>query len=770
MYSCLRTPVRLSQTLTKFFIDGFRVKDFFVHRRGLRPTLSFVIAIFLFLGATTPALAGKAARVQIGFMAAPITPTGQYQNVLLNVIGVRINQHIGAAPTAGGWQKIPVPPGLGGSGANAELQIDLNSLQNVPQLFNTASVRTEPYKIVQLLLDSTNPGYLIPNCPKSPPAGGNSSDGCINYPIVVNNPNGITFSNPDKSVLIPTTNGTLTSFIMQVSVTITNFPIAPGGAYTVTVAVTPVTNPVTGNVTGQINVKPGTGTGTSPGGKLRKLSVTAEAIGSNTQIAMARIKPAGGNNCPPAPGGCFTLTLPAAGGLNTSPNPGFGTLYDLAVSGGAATYAAARLPPLYPGQSLTYNFTGPNSVTGNQTLGNITGQVNDGCTAGKFIVGATLQLLMPPNGGTDNTLCMSQATADQCVTVATANTDNTGAFPLPGTPTTPPAFENIPALGKNSKGYAMEVTAPGYDPLFVQALPGTGTNKKSGGTCSTDGGTTFKACNLLMMTGFITGSIPIVPPNPGETDSVQVFAEDHGTNNVESSLPMPISVGSNPNNTSVNFTLRVPPSIPVGAFDLFASTIDFYQGVVDPYQGHSIVPISDVPAPSACATVTAPTPIDPGQVITCVGHGSITGPVAVPNLGSSVVLEKIDPDPPLMDDTDEVQLTNSIVQNQPPNTTATSNYAFCAPADTYEVQELQLPVPSQSVTPIAMASPSPVPDGFATVTIPAPPTAGGPSPTPTPGIRCPTTCSYSGGNGTCPGICNQVIEPLPPMPTATPTL
>ena len=359
MYSCLRTPVRLSQTLTEFFIDGFRVKDFFVHRIALRPTLPFVIAIFLLLGATTPALAGKASRVQIGFMAAPIMPTGQYQNVLLNVIGVRINQHIGAAPTGGGWQKIPVPPGLGGSGANAELQIDLNSLQNVPQLFNTASVRTEPYKIVQLLLDSSNPGYLIPNCPTSPPAGGNSSDGCINYPIVVNNPNGITFSNPDKSVLIPTTSGTLTSFIMQLSVTITNFPTAPGGAYTVTVAVTPVTNPVTGNVTGQINVKPGTGTGTSSGGKLRKLSVTAEAIGSNTQIAMAQIKPAGGNNCPPAPGGCFTLTLPAAGGLNTSPNPGFGTLYDLAVSGGAATYAAARLPPLYPGQSLTSNFHRP---------------------------------------------------------------------------------------------------------------------------------------------------------------------------------------------------------------------------------------------------------------------------------------------------------------------------------------------------------------------------------------------------------------------------
>ncbi len=722
----------------------------------------------MFLGGTTPALAGKSAKVQIGFMGAP--PSG-YQNVLLNVVAVRINPHINAAPTAGGWQKIPAPPGLGGNAANGELQIDLNSSQNIPQLFNAASVRTQPYKIVQLLLDSSNPGTLIPNCPKSPPAGGNSSDGCINYPIVVNNPNGITFSNPDKSVLIPTTNGTLTSFIMQVSVTIApgGFPTGPGGAYTVMIALTPVTNPATGNVTGQITVKPGTGTGTgsSTAKHLRKLSVTAEAIGTNTPIAMSQIKP-GGKNCPPAPGGCFTLTLPAAG--PPAPASPFGSLYDLAVSGGAATYAAERLPPLYPGQTIALDPKQAFTVTGNQTVGNITGQVNDGCTPGKFIVGATLQLLMPPNGGTDNSLCMSQATADQCVSVATANTDNTGAFPLPGTATTSPAFESVPTLGKNSKGYAMEVTAPGYQPLFVQALPGSGTNKKNGGTCSTDGGNTFNACNLSMMTGFITGSIPINPPNPGETALVQVFAEDHDSNNIESALPMPIKVGSNPNIGNVNFTLRVPPSVPVGAFDLFASTIDLYQGVVDPYQGHSIVPISDVPAPAACATVTAPTPTDPSQVITCVGHGSITGPVANANLGSSVVLEKIDPDPPPMDDTDEVQLTNSIVQNQQPNLGATSNYSFCAPADTYEVQEFQLPTPVASVVPIAMASPSPVPDGYATVTIPAPPTAGGPSPTPTPGIRCPTTCSYSGANGTCPGICNPVVAPLPPMPTATPTL
>lgn len=734
------------------------MKDFFVHRTALRLAVPFIIAICVLLGGTGPAWAGSKASVQIGFVGAP--PPG-FQNVLLNVVAVRINPHLNAAPSSGGWQKIPAPPGIGGNGTNAELQIDLNSSQNVPQLFNTAGVRTKQYKTVQLLLDPNNPGTLIPNCPGSPPAGGNSSDGCINYPIQLINGNGITFPNPDNIVIIPTTKGVLTSFVMQVSMMINKIPTAPGGAYTVTVALLPVTTTVTGNIIGKVNVMPGTGTGTSPSGKTRKLTVTALAIGTNTPIASAPVK-----------NGQYTLTLPAAGGINASEH-GFGTLYDLAVSGGAATYAAARLPPLYPGQSLTADFTGTNSLTGNQTLGNITGQVNDGCVAGKAIVGATLQLLMPPNGSTDNSLCMNQATVDQCVAVATANTDNAGGFPLPGTITTPAEFANVPTLGKNSTGYAMEVTAPGYDPLFVNALPGTGTTKKGGGTCSFDGGVTFRACNLNLMTGYIAGAFPIVPPNPGQTALVQVFAEDHGSNNVESALPMPITVTSNPNVTGcsppdgsvcANFKLNVPPSVPIGSFDLFASTIDLYQGVVDPYQGHSIVAISDVAAPAACATETIPTPINPNQVISCVGHGSITGPVAGANLGSSVVLEKLDPD-----HNDEVQITNSIVQNQAPNTNASSNYAFCAPADTYLVQELQLPLPSPDATPSAMASPSPVDGSNAIVTIPAPPTAGGPNPTPTPGIRCPTTCSYSGTGGTCPGLCNPMSAPLPPNPTMTPT-
>jgi hypothetical protein len=732
------------------------VKDFFVDWTARRLTLPFIIMVFLLVAGAVPAGAANNARVQIGFVGTrPVSANSQiqlqFQNVLLNVVSIRINPKANAAPNGGGWQKIPAPTGIGGSSSNAELQIDLNSSQNIPQLFNTSTVRTDNYKIVQLVLDSTNPGTLIPNCPASP-----TGDGCINYPIQVNNPNGITFTNPDNSPVISTSTKKLTTLIMQVSVMVTKIPSAPGGAYTVTLSLMPITTTsVTGAITGQVTVN--TGSGSPPGGKVRKLQVAAEAIGTNTVIATGLVKTGSvsGVTCPPSPGGCFTLALPAAGPPMTVGTP-FGTLYDLAISGGAADYAAIRLPPLFPGGTI--NPAPSFTITGNRALGNVTGTVRDACTPNKNIVGATLQLLIPPdpiakmNPPPPPNFCITSP--NQCISVATANTDNTGFFPLPGTVTTPAAFENVPILPKGANPYVMEVTAPGYDPLFLQVQPGNGTNKKGGGTCSTDGGVTFTNCKLAMMTGFITGSIPIVPPNPGQSTLVQVFAEDHGTNNIESALPMPIIVGSNPNIPAVNFTLRVPPSVPIGAFDLFASTIDLYQGVVDPYQGHNIVAISHVPAPAACATITAPTPTDPTQVITCVGHGSVTGSVANPNLGESVVLEKLDPDGPPMDN--EVQITNSIVENQPPNPNASSNYAFCAPADTYELQKFQLPTPESSVTPSAAPTPTAV-DTPASVTIPLPPNAGGPSPTPTPALKCPTNCSHP--DGTCPGICNNAQGP-----------
>ena len=741
------------------------MKYFFVYRTALRLTLPFITLLCLLLAGPVPAGATTKTRVEIGFVGTQPTNgnTGaplSFQNVLLNIVSVRLNIHPGAAPTAGGWEKIPAPPGIGVKGTNAQLQIDLNSSQNIPQLFNTASVRTDNYKIVQLVLNSTNPGSLIPTCPASPPA-----DGCINYPLQINNPNGITFI--DKSGLFPTSTGNLGTLVLQVFVTINKIPSAPGGAYIATISIAPVTSTqFMGNVIGQVNVS-----GTPSTSKIRKLTVSAETIGTNTVIATAPIK--GGTDCgTSSPGGCFDLALPAAG----PPAPGtpFGSLYDLAISGGAATYAAERLPPLFPGQTITLDPNKTFNLTGNQTLGTITGTVRDSCVAGKNIVGATLQLLIPPEPiakasptPAPNFCAISPA---QCVSVATANTDNTGTFPLPGSATIPAAFDNVPTLLKNSGGYTMEVTAPGYDPLFVQARPNSSTSK-GGGTCSVNGGA-FGKCDLAMVTGYIAGAFPIITPNPGQTAQVQVFAEDHDTNNIESALPMAITVSSNNNVTNcfepgarppgivcANFSLNVPPSVPIGAFDLFASTIDHYQGATDPFPGHNIVAISDVQAPAACATQTITTPSDPSQVITCVGHGSITGSVAVPpgDLGTSVVLEKLDPDGPVNDN--EVQITNSLVQNQPQpgNANPSSNYGFCAPADTYQVQKFEtVPTPVATMVPTALPSPSPVGEAVS-VTIPLPPDAGGPAPTPTPGLKCPTNCSHP--DGTCPGICNNAAGP-----------
>ena len=728
------------------------MKHSFVHRTARGLIVPFVIVIGVLLAGAGSARASKKALVEVGFVGVP---PPNFQNVLLNVQSVRLNPKASAAPGNGKWQTIPVPPGIGNAGQSADMQIDLNTSQNVPQLFNTANVQANTYQIAELRLDPNNPGSLIPDCPKSATLGGGNTtaDGCINYPFQLatgNNP----LTVPFPGGLIFPGNGALTQLIFEVSMVVNSPPTVPGGAYTVTITLaSPPTNPIEmGTVTGSVNVKTGS-SGSST--KIRKLAVTAEAIGTNTPIATAPVK-----------NGNFTLILPAAGGNNAS-LLGFGTLYDLAVAGGTDTYAAERLLPLYPGQTITVSPAF--QVTGSQTLGNITGSISDNCVAKKAIVGATLQLLIPPDSNSAADCFPTIASPDdylQCVAVATANTDNAGNFPLPGTITIPPEFASVPVQSKslpNKGAYVMEISAPGYDNLFVYAIPGS---SKNGGTCGTDG-TTFSACNLALNTGYVSGSIQVERPNPGQTTEVQVFAEDHGTNNIESALPMPVRV-TNSNGGTIGYTLNVPTSatVPQG-FDLFAATVDnLYQSVSDPNKGQTIAVLSDVPAPAPpsgsgiCDTKTANFSGD--QTITCVGHGSVTGSVANANLGTSVVLSKQD-----TDSGNFVAITNTPVQNQSANSNPLNSYSFCAPADIYQVQEWQLPTPDSSAAPSSSPTASPVPDIAAVVIIPTPLSAGGPNPTPTPAINCPTTCENS--DGTCPGICNNVIQPLPPTPSPTPT-
>lgn len=749
LYSCLRTLVRLSQSLAQFFIDGFRVKYFFVHRTARGLIIPLAIVFCALLANAGAAWAGKNSSLEIGFVGVP--PPG-FQNVLLNVISVRVNSKATAGPGNGGWQTIPAPPGVGGSNSSAELQIDLNNLQDTPQLFNTSGVKAGTYHVAEIRIDPNISGYLVPTCPSAPPTFGNA-DGCITYPLQLTNTNTITVVDPNG--IVSAKKGKLSQLILKVTLQSLVAPPNSGGAYTGTVVISAPTTPILGTITGTVNVS---GTPATPSSgtnnKNRKLSVTAEAIGTNTPIATAQVK-----------SGSYTLFLPAANN--------FGTLYDLAVTGGGTNLAAQRLAPLFPltNQPLAADF----NIGVPSSLGNLSGQITDGCKAKSPIVGATLAILLPPdvNSTADCTI-----NPEECVAVLTANTDNSGDFPLPGSISTPPMFDNIPALPKGGS-YVMEVTAPGYDPLFVQAQPSMGNGP---GGCAPIGSTTFANCNLTLSTGYITGSIPITPPVPGETTLVQVFAEDTGTNNIESSLPMPISIThsnaascpSGPFADCVPFTINVPTLPLPGSmtplprvFDLFATTIDLYQGNTDPYPGHSIAVESEVvgPAPptmpGACATAT---PVPFAQPIECIGHGSVQGSVTNANLGTSVVLEKPDPAIP----GNLVQITTTPVVNQSENPTPSNNYSFCAPGgDVYAVQRLQLPTPEPSEAP--SAAPSPALDGPAVpVVIPPAPlynesatpsgTPSGPTATPTPSAKCPTNCTNP--DGSCPGICKPVIQGL----------
>lgn len=687
--------------------------------------LPLAIAISIILAGFGSALAaGKTAFVEIGFLGVPPL---HFQHVLLNVQAIRINPKASAAPDDPNWQKIGLPSGISSGGnASPELQIDLNTSQNIPQLFNTGRVKPGKYKIAQLILDANNPGTIVPDCPNA-----GTPEGCINYPIQLldaGSPiNLILPGKPTPSLISPKTGG-LAQLVIQLNVAVNTAPIQPGGTYIVSVSLAAITIPVLAVVNGTVP------TGGSPAKHVRKLAVSAEAIGTSTEIASARV----GSD------GSYNLALPAA--------TDFGTLYDLTVSGGGNSYDAARLEPLIPGQKLVQNFTGKT----NQTLGSISGTITDNCTNAP-IAGATIQLLIPPSNNptlSGSGDCSTPANTGQCVSVATANTNNGGLFPLPGSLTIPAPFENVPILPSSAtpNTYVMMVSAPGYDSFFT---PVNATTGKNGGNCSTT--KTIVPCKIALSTGFIKGVIPITAPAAGQTTLVEVFAEDAGTNNIVSALPMPIIVRSG-SSTVIPFTINVPtepiPPATTGLrrFDLFSTTIDLFQGVTDPYPGHMIAVIPnnghDGPAPPLgplqCNTVSG-SDFSSSDTISCVGHGSITGTVANADLGTSVVLSKRD-----------VQITNIAVQNQAgapnPTSTASNSFAFCVPGDTYVVQKLQLPKPSTGVTPVA--APTPVLDGTPlTVTVPPAPLIV-PSATPTPSIKCPTTCSNP--DGSCPGICNNV--------------
>lgn len=673
-------------------------------------------------GSSAPLPSPTNANVQVAFIttltASSSLPTSflqTLQSFVVNVTGVRMNPLPNNSKTAtpnetsGKWVGIPVPSATASGSGSGVVPIDVIGGQSEMQVFNTLGVNAQKFTTIEVVLDTTQPGYVVPQC-----AGGNL-EGCVRYPVQLQNPNTplqFQFPYQEKDGQFQTVEQQTKLLPIQLNANVMSTPSGPGQPYIVDLA---IANPASiidsyiGTITG--TVKGGKGAATKQG---QHLHVTAELAGTNTIVTTSNVDTGTGE---------YTLFLPASAVT--------GTLYDLYVSGSNTTIAAQRginpntpeaLMPS-PAATATVDFT----VKGSQPIGGFSGQITDSCTT-LPITGATVQILVP-NVADESIDC--SVTPSECISVATGSSDSGGNYPIPGNQFAPVPFQQIP-IGSPTATYVLEISAPGYDTLFMD-----GTAAQGGAGAGVAAGHCFTptavpsatpsngTCSFALTTAYMQGTVHLTAAQPpGTTTTVQVIAEDTGTNNLVTALTTPLTIAGG--GTSLGFTLNVPSHVFNGTgaqnLDVFAVAQDLYQGGPDPFPGHTIIVQQNVPGPpTACAVVT------PGlfsETMDCVGHASIAGTAASnPNNETTIELSK-----------NGVALTDSPVTIVAPSMQATAAYNFCIPPDNYTLQRFEAGTPTGSPMAVGpMATPAPI-------TTP-----------------CPSTCFN--GSGTCPGICQGTLGP-----------
>lgn len=594
---------------------------------------------------------------------------------------------------------MPSSAGTGNAQNPGDLQIDLMNSQTGAVVFNTAGVEPGTYQTLQVLIDQTNPGTVVPACQ----TGSANTEGCINYPLTLDTtavPNGnllpiiLNLATP----LSVAANQTA-PIVIQLQIAIVSNPANVTDPYGATITAQEVNfGTYLATVSGTVTV-----TGTGSQFHLSPLLVSAEITGTDDVVESVPIRKAG----------AYTLELPAAQS---------GTSYDIFVGGAAVEYKAAQGLTLIPGQ-----FVGGEDFKVTQSNpGKITGTINDACT-GLGIPGASIEVLAPapdlatPRPTPPASFCVTNP--DQCVVVAQASADQNGNYPIPGTTKNPNGLSEVPV---SQSDLALRISASGYSQVtssvFIKAL-------SSNQICSASTSPTI--CSFSLPTGYLNGTVNLVTaPPPGSSTMVQVFAENSGTNQLVGALTQPLVFL--PSQSSLPFTLNVPINAPVNPFDVFAVAIDPYQGGPDPYPGHDIPVLGNQTGPTGCHDPTILPAFDP---MNCVGHGSITGTVANPDLGTTVEVEKLDPS------SNAVQILGTSAGLFSANVPRNNAYTLCIPPDSYELQRFEAPSPEPGIpTPIPTAIGSPQ-----NVVVPVP------APTLSP---CPSTCSNSSaGAQPCPGFC-----------------
>ena len=471
--------------------------------------------------------------IQIGFTDSPSIG---FQNILLNVVSVRLNPStdpnvLGNDPN---WVTITAPAGLGAVG---ELQIDLNQLQGVAKLFNTAIVPAQTYNQLEVLVDGNTPGSIVPTCSQAPNP---NTEGCITYGMSFSTGSTLHADLTNTTPIRVTSEG-LTPVVIDFNVFNPNTPIippsVPGGVY----SITPVISVVPPS--GYLAAVNGTVTGSVKSGLL----INAELAGTNTVIETAAVVTTGCNGAD----GCFNLSLPAA------PAAAGGTAYDIFMSGGSANFNALSDVVLTSNSTYRPNLT----IFGNTNNGSLGGLINNAQFQSP-IQSATVKLLVPSTNDSNTNV----------VVVSTA-TDPTGFFSF-----------TVPTGNQ----YVLNVQQTGFDPVTSGPIQ-VAANKST--TCPNS--LVTNSCNFDLTNTTLTGVVS-VDVAPTHDLQVMVVAEESGTANLENLTLATIPHGV----TQASFSIIVPTSVPL--FDLVASAQDSFEGgSAGPNTGHSIAVLSQVaPGPS----------------------------------------------------------------------------------------------------------------------------------------------------------------------------
>jgi len=721
--------------------------------------------------------------VQVAFTGAfsSVNNFPRYQSVLLNVIAVRFNQSsdTGISSSDLSWQTVAVAPGatsantfpslsFGGSfgpngnsigvgSALTEMQIDLAQLQNNVTVFNIGKVDAITYKQVELELDTANPGNVTPVCG----TGTSTGEGCINYGMQL--PTGVTTVRFafDGGLLTVARNSTVI-FTLAINAVLGTPPVTSNDLVQVNPEICPVPIYTTSNAIpcsfssafppATASAIAGIVTGKVVGATSQGF-VNAQLPGTGTIVSSALVSQDTSRD--------YTMILPA------------GT-YDFVAESGQGlsidTWSSLPVPQGTSSPGIDFNLI-------KEATKAVGGNVNDACS-GASISDATIQLYgrpkhvglvtcpSPPAPGapaacvpTCDDFSSGQPPAG-CVVLASTSTGNLGAYPFSPSGKRANAFNDLPLI--TDSNYGIMVTASGYNGELLSLK-----NTNGSGQFNCDGsGFSGGACSFSLQHGTLQLSVGTGDTTSGPIN-VMVNAEDQGTFNGEgvqmftvppgqatlngASMIVPIAPTAAPaarltpaatasepaaadeNRETLAAAAKVaavptPTGTPVviggaAAYDLFASVQDLFDTAPQKVGGHKIAVVSGAPAPSSCATSTAPVPLAP---MPCVGHGSVQGTLQTVDQNTLLVVSKND------GFGNQVDISSS----QVPLINSSQNFSICEPVDTYTVTHYETQ---------PTGSPSPVPGGSVVTTLAAPTTIVSTTTNPCHGICStpvagPTTC------------------------------